>query len=133
MKKSVSPSKIEGKISAPPSKSYAQRAIAVALLANGRSRLWNPSQCKDAFAALSMAESLGATVEANPEFVDIDGGLNLKNPNLNCGESGLSMRMFSPIAALFDKEITMNGEGTGLTVTVTSAASVVSQVPSNLT
>ena len=28
---------------------------------------------------------------------------------INCGESGLSIRMFTPIVALSDKEITING------------------------
>jgi len=30
---------------------------------------------------------------------------------INCGESGLSIRMFTPIVALSEKEITINGEG----------------------
>ena len=30
---------------------------------------------------------------------------------VNCGESGLSMRMFAPIAALFNFDITFTGEG----------------------
>ena len=30
---------------------------------------------------------------------------------INCGESGLSIRMFTPIVALSDKEITINGSG----------------------
>ena len=29
---------------------------------------------------------------------------------INCGESGLSIRMFTPIVALSDKEITINGQ-----------------------
>jgi 3-phosphoshikimate 1-carboxyvinyltransferase len=34
----------------------------------------------------------------------------LHNRNeINCGESGLSIRMFTPIVALSDKEITING------------------------
>ena len=33
----------------------------------------------------------------------------LKEPKLNCGESGLAIRMFSPIAALYPAEITMVG------------------------
>ena len=31
--------------------------------------------------------------------------------SVNCDESGLSIRMFTPIIALADKEITINGEG----------------------
>jgi 3-phosphoshikimate 1-carboxyvinyltransferase len=115
MKKSVSPSSINGVISAPPSKSYMQRAIAVSLLAKGKSKILYPSYCNDAISALNIAEALGATIVKGEDFVEIDGGLNLKSNQLNCGESGLGMRMFSPIAALFDKEIFLNGEGTALT------------------
>ena len=39
MKKSVRPSIVSGQLAAPGSKSYAQRAIAAALLAKGRSVL----------------------------------------------------------------------------------------------
>lgn len=115
MKKSVSPSKIIGAISAPPSKSYMQRAVAVALLAQGKTKILNPSYCNDALAALEIAEALGAKIKKEADFVEIDGGLDLKSNQLNCGESGLSMRMFSPIASLFDQEITLNGEGSVLT------------------
>lgn len=114
MKKSVSPSNINGQILAPPSKSYMQRAIAIALLAKGKSKILYPSFCNDALAALDIAESLGAKINKGVDFVEIDGGLNLISNQLNCGESGLSMRMFSPIAALFDEEITMNGVGSAL-------------------
>ena len=34
---------------------------------------------------------------------------------VNCGESGLGIRMFAPIIALSNKEITINGEGSLLT------------------
>src|SRR4029077_13139150 len=32
-------------------------------------------------------------------------------PEINCGESGLSIRMFTPLVALSDKEVTVNGSG----------------------
>jgi len=35
----------------------------------------------------------------------------LKETKLNCGESGLAIRLFSPIASLFDAEITVTGAG----------------------
>ena len=39
------------------------------------------------------------------------GGFLIRSQLLNCGESGLAMRMFAPIAALHRKEITFTGEG----------------------
>ena len=47
MKKSVKPSPVEGTLSAPASKSYAQRAIAAATLADGISVLRGLTLCDD--------------------------------------------------------------------------------------
>jgi 3-phosphoshikimate 1-carboxyvinyltransferase len=111
MERSVEPSFVRGEIKAPPSKSMTQRAIAAALLADGQSLLLNPSYCDDSLAAMSIAVSLGARVEPQVDKMKITGSGELKEKKLNCGESGLAIRLFSPIAALFDEEITMTGAG----------------------
>ena len=111
MERSVEPSSVRGEIKAPPSKSMTQRAIAAAILADGQSLLINPSYCDDSLAAMSIAVSLGARVEPHPDKMMITGCGELKEKKLNCGESGLAIRLFSPIAALFDEEITMTGAG----------------------
>jgi 3-phosphoshikimate 1-carboxyvinyltransferase len=111
MERSVEPSFVWGEIKAPPSKSMTQRAIAAALLADGQSLLLNPSYCDDSLAAMSIAVSLGARVEPQVDKMKITGSGELKEKKLNCGESGLAIRLFSPIAALFDEEITMTGAG----------------------
>ena len=112
MKQVVVPSKIFGKIKAPASKSVTQRAIAAALLAEGESTIVNPSYCDDALAAMSIASGLGAKVRPNPGELKIIGTTGLKEQKLNCGESGLAIRMFSPIASLFSDEIKLTGSGT---------------------
>jgi 3-phosphoshikimate 1-carboxyvinyltransferase len=109
MERYVDPSAIKGKIKAPASKSMTQRAIAAALLANGQSIIHNPSYCDDSLAAMSIAVGLGARVEPEANELKINGSVELKEPKLNCGESGLAIRMFSPIAALYPTEITMVG------------------------
>ena len=86
-----------------------QRAIAAALLADGQSIIHNPSYCDDSLAAMSIAVGLGARVEPQADELKITGSAILKEPKLNCGESGLAIRMFSPIAALYPVEITMVG------------------------
>ena len=111
MERSVEPSSVRGEIKAPPSKSMTQRAIAAAILADGQSLLLNPSYCDDSLAAMSIAVSLGARVEPQADKMKITGSGELKEKKLNCGESGLAIRLFSPIAALFDEEITMTGAG----------------------
>jgi len=109
MERYVDPSSIKGTIKAPSSKSMTQRAIAAALLTNGQSIIYNPSYCDDSLAAMSIAVGLGAKVEPQVNELKITGSAVLKEPKLNCGESGLAMRMFSPIAALYPVEITMAG------------------------
>ena len=111
MERSVEPSFITGEIKAPPSKSMTQRAIAAALLAEGESLIVNPSYCDDSLAAMSIAVSLGARVEPGPDSMRITGSMELRETKLNCGESGLAIRLFSPIASLFDAEISVTGAG----------------------
>lgn len=109
MERYVEPSKIKGQLKAPASKSMTQRAIAAALLADGQSIIHNPSYCDDSLTAMSIACGLGARVEPQANELKINGSGILKEPKLNCGESGLAIRMFSPIAALYPAEITMVG------------------------
>jgi len=109
MERYIEPSAIKGKIKAPSSKSMTQRAIAAALLAGGQSIIHNPSYCDDSLAAMSIAVGLGAKVEPQVGELKINGSVVLKEPKLNCGESGLAIRMFAPIAALYPTEISMVG------------------------
>ncbi len=88
-----------------------QRAVAAATLVHGSSVLLNPSFCDDALAALGIAEGLGADVSREPTKVRIKGGGKPKGHRLACGESGLCMRFFSPIAALFDRSFTLTVRG----------------------
>lgn len=112
MNRIIVPSTVSGTVKAPSSKSVTQRAIAAALLAEGESTIVNPSYCDDAMAAMSIATSLGARVRPNHGELKITGSTGLKEKKLNCGESGLAIRMFSPIAALFPEEVTLTGNGT---------------------
>ena len=113
MDKSVSAGSIRGTIAPPSSKSYAQRAIALALLAEGRSILRNIEFCKDTRSALKCIEALGAKVEyIDDSTIAIEGGLKPQSNTLHVGESGLATRLFTPIASLNPTPITIEGEGT---------------------
>jgi 3-phosphoshikimate 1-carboxyvinyltransferase len=109
MERYLEPSAIKGNIKAPASKSMTQRAIAAALLADGQSIIHNPSYCDDSLAAMSIAVGLGAKVQPQVNDMKIIGSAILKETKLNCGESGLAIRMFSPIVALYPAEITLVG------------------------
>jgi 3-phosphoshikimate 1-carboxyvinyltransferase len=111
MNKTIVPSYVKGDVYAPSSKSMTQRAIAAALLAEGETTILNPSGCEDSMAALSIARALGAEIRASDKKLKIKGSGKLKEKKLFCGESGLAIRMFSPVAALYSEEITMTGTG----------------------
>lgn len=110
--KCVQPGCVSGSIEAPPSKSMMQRAVLAAALAEGESEILNPSFCDDALAALAVAETLGATVRKTNESVMISGGRGPAGPAiLDCGESGLCLRMTSALAATFDVPLELTGRG----------------------
>jgi 3-phosphoshikimate 1-carboxyvinyltransferase len=111
MQITVQRSKISGEVVAPPSKSYAQRALAGALMAKGTSIIRNPSRSEDAKAAMGIICQLGALIDDQGDHLSVKGGFNPKSQKLDCGEAGLSLRMFSPIAALADQTMLMNGTG----------------------
>jgi 3-phosphoshikimate 1-carboxyvinyltransferase len=111
MERIIVPSEVNGEVKAPASKSMTQRAIAAALLAHGESTIINPSYCDDSLAAMSIAVGLGAKVEPDTDRMKITGSAELKEKKLNCGESGLAIRMFSPVAALYKTELTITGSG----------------------
>jgi len=120
----VYPSKISGVINAPTSKSSMQRACAAALLHEGTTVINNPGNSNDDLAAIGIIKNLGAEIKEQS-----NGSLQIRSNGipgskitplggggaLNCGESGLGIRMFTPLAALSSHEITINGSGSLLT------------------
>ncbi len=108
----IQPSTISGSITAPASKSVMQRACAAALIKGGTTILHNAGTSADDNAALDIIQKLGATVEYLGEKLLIkSNGIQPAGDVLNCGESGLSVRMFTPIAALSNKELLVIGGG----------------------
>lgn len=102
---------IEGRVRAPASKSMMQRAVAAAALCLGTSEITRPSLCNDGLSAIACARALGAEVTVSSEKVTVKGRAVPVGKKLDCGESGLCMRMFAPIAATFDTELELIGKG----------------------
>ena len=143
MQVKITPSVISGTVVAPASKSAMQRACALALLHQGETVILNPGKSNDDKAALSIIKNLGATIEEiDSSSIKITGYNFLSSPEvlaagttgqtkawesstlsrgvpagytIDCGESGLSIRMFAPVAALSNDEITITGTGSLLT------------------
>lgn len=113
MNKTINPAQVAGEVRLPCSKSYAQRALAASLLCEGETTLSNIELCDDTRYAMDVITGLGAQIRQtdNTEYT-IKGGLNPIADTINTGESGLATRLFTPIAALYDKSITITGKGT---------------------
>ncbi|MBE0677988.1 MAG: 3-phosphoshikimate 1-carboxyvinyltransferase, partial [Bacteroidales bacterium] len=125
----VHPSYIKGKVEAPASKSLTQRAIAAGMLAKGTTVIRNPSFCNDSLAAINMAGVLGALITREHGSITLQTGLRPVSPiTLHCGESGLALRMFAPIAALLSDHVTLTGEGSLLRRPVNMIVEALSQL-----
>ncbi|MEM4633789.1 MAG: 3-phosphoshikimate 1-carboxyvinyltransferase [Candidatus Anstonellaceae archaeon] len=109
--KLVSPSEVKGGAFTPPSKSATIRAFAAAALADGKSTITNPSDCDDALSALKCIKALGSAISYRDCKVIVEGRSGKIESKLDCGESGLCIRMFSSISALFDRRMILVAKG----------------------
>lgn len=110
----------------PSSKSFAQRAIVAAALADGVSHLSGYSPCGDNESAISVAKALGARVSINGTEIEIEGigakpgTLNLTE--LHTGESGLLTRLMVPLLSVLSAgPVRVTGEKTLLGRPLTGA------------
>jgi 3-phosphoshikimate 1-carboxyvinyltransferase len=114
--KFIKPAEISGTIQAPPSKSMMIRAAAAGFLSPSGCSILNPSFCEDALASLDVIQSLGASVKHLKDQIRISGRPESpEQRRLNCRESGLCIRLFAPIAALYPGPFQLTGNGTLLT------------------
>ena len=116
----------------PVSKSFAQRAVIAAALADGVSVLRGYTSCGDNEAALQVARNLGAEVTVDGDVVTIKGisaamGC-LDMDELHVGESGLLTRMMIPLMSqLSGKPVKFTGEKTLLGRPLTGAKEIMDE------
>ena len=114
----------------PVSKSFAQRAIIAAALADGISHLKGYTSCGDNEAALQVARNIGAEIQQQGTTLTIKGisaslGSLDQIDTLHVGESGLLTRMMIPLMAqLCPDEVTFTGEKTLLGRPLTGAKEI---------
>ena len=136
----------------PASKSFAQRAILAAALADGESRLGGYSPCGDNEAAIAVAKALGATVRIESDGGSLQvGSLRQNSPaieatshsgstliiegigssanipeKINVGESGLLTRLMIPLVSALGNgnQIEIDGIGTLPTRPLKGAAEI---------
>ncbi len=102
----IAPSPWGGAVAAPPSKSFAHRAVLAAALAQGGSRVRGVELSQDIQATVGAVRALGAVVNAEHRqdgLVDlaIEGlapDFSGPLPDIDCGESGSTLRFLIPVA-----------------------------------
>lgn len=109
----ISPSVLKGNLSIPASKSCAHRAVICAALANGTSVLSGVTMSKDIEATISAMSALGAEFEINGDTVKVKGinsGIN-GTAEIDCNESGSTLRFVMPVAAALGADSVFYGRG----------------------
>lgn len=112
MQVTILPSKIEGTVTAPSSKSATHRAIVLASLAEGTSMIQNPLVSDDTQRTIDGLQAMGIPMEVTKEQIIVHGGakqLQAPTKPIFLGESGTSLRILLGVAALIKGETVFTG------------------------
>ncbi len=108
------PENIEGVINAPPSKSYSHRAIIIASLADGESKISNVLLAEDVLSSINVCEKLGAEINIKENYIIVKGTNgkihNSSNEFISLGNSGTTLRLITSISALSDNRVLLSGD-----------------------
>lgn len=90
-----------GIVSVPPSKSYTHRAVLLASLADGRSKVLNPLFSRDTNATMHACKAFGADISTGDRSIEI-GGTRPKTPAdvVNAENSGTTLRLMTSALSL---------------------------------
>ncbi|MDO5860619.1 3-phosphoshikimate 1-carboxyvinyltransferase [Methanobrevibacter sp.] len=107
-------SEIGGVVKAPPSKSYSHRAVILASLAEGTSKLYDMLYSEDTLASIRVCKALGAKINENDEYLEVIGtGGKLHNSSqepIDLANSGTTLRLMTSVSALSDNEVILTGD-----------------------
>ena len=111
---SIFPSKINGTVTAPPSKSMAHRYLFAAGLSQDTCTIRGLAPSEDILATMDCLKALGATIEFHGDTAIVT-GINPKNSQgkrlLPCRESGSTLRFLIPLCLLSQYPHTLSGYG----------------------
>lgn len=112
MKVSVSTSKINGEVFAPPSKSYTHRAITIAALSD-ECVIHRPLLSADTLATIRACEALGATIvktEDKLHIIGVNGKPFVPNDVIDVANSGTTLRFMTAVSALTNGVTVLTGD-----------------------
>lgn len=107
----ITPSSLSGKISPPPSKSLSHRAILCAAMAKGISVIDNIVLSKDISVTIGAVRALGASVDIDGTRLTVDGTnmFNISDTEIDCHESGSTLRFLVPVSLVGDRKTRFTG------------------------
>ncbi|MDR0946894.1 MAG: 3-phosphoshikimate 1-carboxyvinyltransferase [Ruminococcus sp.] len=113
MEVKITPKKLSGKITAPPSKSFAHRAlIAAALCKRQTTEIRNVALSDDISATINCLEAIGAKIKIIGKTAFVTGITEIpKEAVLDCRESGSTLRFLIPVCAALGIKTTFKGAG----------------------
>ncbi len=101
MRASISKSAINGRVSAPSSKSYTIRGLLCAALARGESEIIHPLGSDDTEASLDVLSKVGIRVCQEKDIWRVNGGnFHESKSDLFCRDSALTLRFMTAIASI---------------------------------
>ena len=108
----ITPRPLSGQIKIPPSKSISHRALICAALSKGETEITDLLGCEDIDATCDALSALGAEFRTENGITIVKG---IENPpakaEINCRESGSTLRFLIPVAAALGVEATFTGYG----------------------
>lgn len=108
----ITPNSINGKIKAIASKSDAHRAIISAALFSESTKIYISETSEDIEATVSCIKAMGAEIIKNGnEYIIEPVKIALKNPDINCNESGSTLRFLLPVLAALGNGARFTGRG----------------------
>ena len=116
-KKIIKTDKLIGEVTPPPSKSILHRYIIATSLAKGISKIENISYSDDIIATIEAMEKLGAKIEKKDNYLLIDGSKTFdkkylnNNAEIDCNESGSTLRFLFPLSIVKKNKISFKGKG----------------------
>lgn len=106
----ITPGKLSGRVTVPPSKSVAHRLIICAAFAQGRSVIENIYPSKDIIATAQAMKAFGADITLeNGRAVVCGIGQIPKTALVDCNESGSTLRFLIPVASALGITATFTG------------------------
>jgi 3-phosphoshikimate 1-carboxyvinyltransferase len=104
---------IDLEVAVPPSKSYTNRALIVAALADGTSTLVDPSMSDDSRYLIGALREFGVRINELPGSLEVEGSegvLEAPKKEIFVGNAGTAMRYLTALAALAKGESVITGD-----------------------